>query len=168
MGKTMFLPEKSLAKVRRCARLEEDGSQDGFQPRVGLRHLRVRSVPVSGSGTHHTVPELCVPSWQHPTSRSSLYQLKSWHGLGLRHGGAGGPFSSQLPPHWDIGWVTPVPASLPDRDAPACPRCHLRGHGALQRDFGLGTMLHMTGSFCLVPGQASCWSPHCSMPTNAQ
>lgn len=61
--------------------------------------------------------------------------------------------SPQLPPRWDIGWMTPVSATPPGRDAPACPRSHLRGDGTLQRDFGLGTMLHGMGSFCVVQGR---------------
>lgn len=69
-------------------------------------------------------------------------------GTGLR-----GTLCPQLILYWDIGWVTPVPASRPDRGAPACPMSHLRGGGAWQRDFGLGTMLHMTASFCLVRGR---------------
>ena len=66
--------------------------------------------------------------------------------------GCRGTLSPQLSPRWDIGWVIPVPASPPDRDAPACLRSHLRD-GALQKDFGLGATLHVMGSFCLVRGR---------------
>lgn len=108
----------------------------------------------------HRARALGTICWQ-PTSCSSFQQLNSWHRWGsqcpwhcrgLGHRAEGEPLSP-ITPNWDIGWVTPVPASLPDRGAPACPRSHLRGDGAWQRDFGFRTMLHMMGSFCLVRGR---------------